>query len=101
MKNELFKSIAYAYASSPQAIALGYGKTGCYYVQHRLMNIEGSGQYSTFAAHNGEGYAKANDSDLISFYLESDGKPCLMFLRHGNQDALNAIRYGAIVSLAN
>tara|TARA_R110000868_G_scaffold252229_1_gene508889 strand:- start:950 stop:1228 length:279 start_codon:yes stop_codon:yes gene_type:complete len=87
-----YKSIAYAYPTSIAAKGFGFGSTGCYYVQQRNSDIEGSGQSITFAAHNGEGYAKANDADLVSFYHETEGEPCPMFLRHGSQDALNAIK---------
>lgn len=86
---KLYKSIAYAFPTSPMAKELGFNAEGCFYVQQRRMNE--AGEWVTFAAHNGEGFAKATDTDLIAFYLETDGAPCPMFLRHGNADALNLL----------
>lgn len=91
MKNRLIKAISYAYPTSKAAKELGFEKTGCYYVQQTLYNIEDSGQFSTFPAHNGEGYLNPDDPDLISFFNECEGEVCKYFLRHGNAAALLAI----------
>lgn len=91
MKNKMVKSIAYAYPTSKNAELLGFPKEGCWYVSQTLYNIEGSGQFSTFPAHNGEGYATPDDPDLISFFKECEGDICKHFLKNGNFAALRAI----------
>lgn len=91
-KNKLYKSIAYAYPTSPMAKELGFYDDGCFYIQHRLMNIEGSDQCKTFAAHNAEGFLKATNPDLIALFKETEGEVCPTFLRHGNMDALRLLK---------
>lgn len=87
---KLYKSIAYAYATSPAAERLGFRDTGCFYVQQRTMNE--AGEWYTFDPVGVEGFLKATNADLIAFYKETAGEPCPMFLRHGNQDALNLLK---------
>jgi hypothetical protein len=91
VKNKLYKSIAFAYPSSISAELLGFTKTGCWFVQHTLTNIEGSGQSKTFIAHNCEGFTAPDNPDLISLYHEYEGTPEPSFIRHGNEKALKAI----------
>ena len=43
-KNIKTKSIVYAYPTSQRATENGYAKTGCYYIEKGLINVEGSGQ---------------------------------------------------------
>jgi hypothetical protein len=85
-----YKSIAFGYPSSPSAKKLGFNDSGCFYVVQRVMREDGSWQ--TGAVHNAEGFLKANDANLIAFYIETHGEICPMFFRHGNQDALTAIQ---------
>lgn len=87
-----YKSIAYSYASSPTAESLGFYDAGCFSIEIRHHDIEGSGQDETFTPHNAEGFKKANHPDLIAMFKEADGIICPMFLRFGNQAALNAIK---------
>lgn len=81
----IYKSIAYAFATSTRAKQLGFSDTGCFFVQRRDAN-------NSFVDADCEGFLKANDPDLIEYYMLVAGTHCPMFLRHGNQDALNAIR---------
>lgn len=94
-----YKSIAYAYPSSPAAEHLGFPDTGCLHIQQRHDNIEDSGQSSgDFMVHNAEGYQSVCD-DLINQYLETDGEPCPMFLQYGLPDVLGAIENARIANL--
>ena len=60
--------IAYAYPTSPNAEHLGFGKTGCYYVQETYIREDES--VSADIAHNCEGFADENDPDLVSLLKE-------------------------------
>ena len=86
------KSISYAYPTSQMAEALGCAKAGCWYVQVTYHDIEGSGQSSTFAPHNAEGFQSPDDKDLIAIFKETEGDICPYFLKYGNEKALNAIK---------
>lgn len=77
-----YKSIAYAYATSPMAKELGFYDDGCFYIQQRSMNE--AGDWNTYAAHNAEGFKKAYEADLIAMFKETDGDIDWMFLRHGS-----------------
>lgn len=77
---KIYKSIAYAYPTSPAAKELGYNDTGCYYVTTR--NVGGIAT----RAHNCEGYLQPNDSDLLAFFNETEGDICPMFLKYANPE---------------
>jgi len=83
-----FKSIAYAFPTSPMARELGFNDTGCFYVQLRKDN------HTAGAAHNCEGFLSPDDSDLIAFYHECEGVICPYFKQYGNVHALRAIAKG-------
>jgi hypothetical protein len=89
--NHITKAIAYAYPTSTQAAALGYAKTGCYFVQQTRHNIEGSGQARTYCARNCEGFSTPDDPDLIALFREYEGRTCPLFSQYGNSNALAAI----------
>ena len=86
-----FKAIAYAYPTSDNAKALGFYKDGCWHVEVRYEDIEGSGQSKTFLPHDAEGFATPDHPDLIALYREEQGTMCPMFARYGNPLALAAI----------
>lgn len=92
-----YKSIAYAYASSPHAETLGMGSTGAYFVEHTFMNIEGY-QCRTDIAHNCEGFSAPDHPDLIALYHEYEGDPSPWFLKYGNKKALAAVRAAHFVN---
>lgn len=85
------KRIAYAFPTSQSAKELGFGEVGCWFVQQTILDIEGSGQCSTFTAHNTEGFKDPDDPDLISLFGEFGGDVCPSFMAHGNKRALAAI----------
>jgi|SRR6478736_498032 len=85
------KSINYAYPTSPTAVALGCGPTGCHYLATSVFR-EGASWSPPEPAHNAEGFANPTDPDLLASYMEADGEPCPYFLRHGNAHTLRALR---------
>lgn len=85
------KSIAYSFPTSKNASELGFEKEGCFHVSIQYIDIEGSGQCRTFLPHDAEGFARADDPDLIALFNEYEGDICPHFLRYGNADALKAI----------
>lgn len=84
---KLYKSIEWAYPTSPRASELGHAETGCWFVNHRL---EGSGQDNKAPFPNAEGFPVLHP-DLIALYHEADGEPCPYFLHHGHPDVLKLI----------
>lgn len=80
-----YKSIAYAYPTSPMAKELGFNDTGCYYVKSRI-----AGGFDSIE-HNCEGYLQPNDADLLSFFKETEGDICPMFLRYANPETLRLL----------
>lgn len=86
-----YKSIAYAFPTSENAKTLGFSKTGCWYISVIHTDIEGSGQSRTFLPHDAEGFAKADDPDLISLYLETEGLMDPSFKEYGSLEALHTI----------
>jgi hypothetical protein len=89
MTNTIYKSISYAYPTSSMANELGFNDTGCFYVQCTAIN-EAAQAYS-YTPIGSEGFLQADDKDLISYFHEVDGKVSSMFMRYGNQKAINAI----------
>lgn len=89
---QTFKSIAYSYPSSPNAVQLGFAKAGCWHVSLLHKFIEGSDQCRTVLPHDAEGFATPNDPDLIAVFGEYEGEIDPTFLRYGNALALAAIR---------
>jgi len=72
--NYLTKMIAYCYPSS--TYAEHFGRHG-YYIQHRLYNVEGSGQINQYPAKSAEGgdvFDRIDDPDLWTLYAETDGE---------------------------
>ena len=76
------KSIAYAFPTSTTAELLGFADTGCWFVS------EGA----TSAPHDAIGFTEPDHPDLIALYHETDMPACRMFLRHGDDRALAAIK---------
>lgn len=79
------KAIAYAFATSTTADFLGM-PNGCWFVEVRR-----GCQVVPSIEHNCEGYDSPNHPDLISFYNETDGEHCEMFLHYGNTLSLAAL----------
>ena len=72
--NTLTKMITYCYPTSPYAEH--FGQHG-YFIQHRLYNVEDSGQINTFPAKSAEGgdvFDRIDDPDLWALYEETDGE---------------------------
>jgi hypothetical protein len=84
MKNKRTKAIAYAYPASQIASENGYGKTGCYYIENGLLNIENSGQ-ANFSPDYQVGFFEKIDQDLLDSFDEADGEPCKMSLKYNPQ----------------
>lgn len=80
-----YKSIHYAYPTSPMAKELGFNDTGCYYVTTRR-----AGGFDRIA-HNCEGYLSPTDTDLLSFFHETEGDICPMFLKYSNPETRKAL----------
>jgi hypothetical protein len=85
------KAIQWAFPASPNAVLLGFPNTGCWHVIQTHTNIEGSGQCRTFTPHDAEGFAAADDPDLIAVFREYNGAVDQAFLNYGNKDALAAL----------
>lgn len=85
------KSISYAYPSSPHAVSLGMGATGCHYVAVSVFR-EGVSWSPNSPVHNAGGFVNPTDPDLLALYAETEGQPCPYFLRHGNTATLRALR---------
>jgi hypothetical protein len=67
------KSINYAYATSPMANHLGFGKTGCYYITTATLNEDGFWGVD-YALHSAEGYLSKDNPDLIAQFNETEGE---------------------------
>ena len=89
-----YKQISYAFATSKQAEELGYGKTGCFYVEETYFNIEGSGQSNRFVSNNSEGFTDKHDPDLVQLLHETGGDLHPEALKWANQDIDQAWRIG-------
>lgn len=92
-----YKSIVFAYPTSVMANHFGATRTGCYYIQESLNNIEGSGECRTgiHPQADSEAFLKADDPALIELFEQVDGDIDPAFLRYGNELALNALmRHG-------
>lgn len=85
------KSISYAYPTSQNALELGMGDEGCFYVEQAFWNIDGSGQCSIEIAHNCEGFSDKFDPDLIALYREYEGDICPDFKLYGDPRLLELI----------
>ena len=90
-KNVIYKRVEYAYPTSKYANSVGMGKTGCFYVQQYITNIEGSGQTNYYTPPDGEPYLSVNDPDLRAYFEACDGKICPDFIKYGNPATLVAL----------
>tara|TARA_R110000765_G_scaffold43529_1_gene91052 strand:- start:31 stop:279 length:249 start_codon:yes stop_codon:yes gene_type:complete len=68
------KAIAYAYATSKNAKLLGFEDTGCFYIEHTMIDIEGSGQWNSGPVFNAEGFLKKDDPVLLAMFTEAEGE---------------------------
>ena len=81
MNNRLTKSIAYAFPGSIMAEKLCFERSGCYFIEYTLHNIEGSDQCSTYPDEQVGGFAEI-EQDLLDSFDEADGTPCPYSLKH-------------------
>ena len=80
-KNIKTKSIVYAYPTSLRATENGYAKTGCYYIEKGLINVEGSGQVNYSPDYKVGFFEKVNE-DLLNSFNETEGEPCKHSLKY-------------------
>ena len=74
MKANYRKSYAYCYATSPHAVELGYGKTGCYYIGRETLREDGNySPMEVWPGSHGEACGAWKDSEALrSLYDEID-----------------------------
>lgn len=72
---KLRKAIAYAYPSSPHAVELGHGKTGCYYVSQSVLREDGTWS-PPYIAQGHDAFTDRNDPDLLQLFAETGGEQC-------------------------
>ena len=72
------KSIAYAYATSPRAIELGFENTGCYYIEYITTNEDSV----NISADKQVGGFETREPDLLASFNEADGEPCEMSAKY-------------------
>ena len=75
------KSIAYAFPTSQLATENDRAKTGCYYIETGLINVEGSGQ-ANYSPDYQVGFFEAVDQDLLDSFDEAEGEPCKHSLKY-------------------
>jgi hypothetical protein len=66
------KHIGFAYPGSNNAVALGFGRTGCYYIGLSIKREDGTWSPS-YLPHNAEGFLDRNDPDLLALFEETEG----------------------------
>ncbi len=68
------KLYGYAYATSPRAVALGHGKTGCYYIGRTVLREDGTwSSDEVWPGSEGEAAADWHDcGPLRDLYAEID-----------------------------
>jgi len=75
------KSIAYAFPTSQLATENEHAKTGCYYIQTGLINVEGSGQ-ANYSPDYQVGFFETVDQDLLDSFDEAEGETCKHSLKY-------------------
>jgi len=91
---KIYKEIAFAFPTSDNAKELDFYDEGCFYVQQTYHNIENSGQYRSFIAHNCEGFTDRDDPDLIALLHEYEGSINPMAERIALKDNAQSWRIG-------
>jgi hypothetical protein len=87
----LYKSIAFAYPTSPIATRLDCYSDGGWYVENRGTREDGSIWTDVAQGTGEEAFATCDDADLLALYRETEGAPDPMFLRYGPEKALAAL----------
>ena len=67
-----YKEIAWAYASSPNAVELGFADSGCYHISVTSVAIEGAIP-KTDMPRGANGYERKDDPRLVKEFKECPG----------------------------